>query len=41
MDVQKNTYHVVLEWLTLRLYGALPCHFIVLIVNLIVAIRVG
>jgi hypothetical protein len=31
MDVQKNTYHIVLEWTTLQLYDALPCHFIVLL----------
>jgi hypothetical protein len=40
IDVQKNAYHVVLEGPTLRLYGALPCHFIILIGNLVVAVRV-
>jgi hypothetical protein len=40
MEVQKNTYHVVLDWPTLRLYGVTPCYFIVLVSNLIVAIRV-
>jgi hypothetical protein len=40
MDAQKYTYHIVLERFTLWLYGALPCHFIVLIDNLIIAIRV-
>jgi hypothetical protein len=41
MDVQKITYHVVLEWPTLWLYGALSCHFIVLVDNLIVTIGVS
>jgi hypothetical protein len=30
MELQKNTYHIVLEWPTLQLYGATPCQFIVL-----------
>jgi hypothetical protein len=33
---KKNTYHIVLERPMLQLYGVLPCHFIVLIDNLIV-----
>jgi hypothetical protein len=37
---KKNTYHIVLKWSTLRLYGALPCHFIVLVDNLIVTVGV-
>jgi hypothetical protein len=37
---KKNTYHVVLEWPTLWLYGALLCHFIILVDNLIVAVGV-
>jgi hypothetical protein len=40
MDVQKNAYHIVLELPMLRLYNALPCHFIVLVDNLIVAVGV-
>jgi hypothetical protein len=40
MDVQNNTYHVVLERPTLRLYDALLCHFIILVDNLIVTIIV-
>jgi hypothetical protein len=40
MDVQKNTYHIVLEWPMLRLYNALSCHFIILVDNLIVAVGV-
>jgi hypothetical protein len=37
---KKNTYHVVLERPTLWLYGALPCHFIILVDNLIVVVGV-
>jgi hypothetical protein len=37
---KKNTYHIVLEWPTLWLYGALSCHFIVLVDNLVQAVKV-
>jgi hypothetical protein len=36
MKIQKNTYHIVLEWPTLWLYGSLPYDLIVLIDHLIV-----
>jgi hypothetical protein len=37
---KKNTCHVVLKRPMLRLYDALPCHFIILVANLIVAVGV-
>jgi hypothetical protein len=40
IEVRKNTYHVVLERPTLLLDGVMPCQFIILIDNLVVAIRV-
>jgi hypothetical protein len=40
MEVWKNTYHIVLEQPTLHLCGDVPCDFIVLIDNLVVAVGV-
>jgi hypothetical protein len=40
LDVQKNTYHIVLKRATLRFHGAVACHFIVGIGKLIVVARV-
>jgi hypothetical protein len=40
IKVRKNTYHVVLEWHTFWLDGAMLCQFIVLINKLVVAVGV-
>jgi hypothetical protein len=40
IEVQKNTYHIVLERPTLWFYGVVLCDFIILIDNLIVAVGV-
>jgi hypothetical protein len=40
LEIQKNTYHVVLKRATLRFHGAAACHFIVDISKLIVVIGV-
>jgi hypothetical protein len=37
---KKNTYLIVLKRPTLQLYGALPCHFIILVDNLVATVGV-
>jgi hypothetical protein len=40
IEVRKNTYQIVLERPTLRLYGVGPYDFIILIDNLVVTVGV-